>query len=343
MYAACLAAPPESDAIGNPTSEMSLHRMASLGALHRGHLGAHHGPHHGAALGHEDPMQQLQQRAQEAQHGGYQGGQAEAQQPAAQPQQVAPSQAQAQGQTASSQAQAQPQQAPQPAVAPSHAQAAQAQAPPTPQAQAPAAPSGGADVLQRRAGEQLLRCPSIPKRPDKKQDKDPQTGGGLRRDSLGASTVAEDTVSLWAEDPLGVVEDFEPWQAYAELPETVPAASLAPTAAVAVPPLPLPLHTPVESSFTAQPDGGDGAPVEAAAAARREPGRQRQQWQQIFEGCVDAVAALVGTGYLLLQAARFDQRAPAAVGQLSCGLKRLSISSNASTASAACAPILMEA
>jgi hypothetical protein len=57
------------------------------------------------------------------------------------------------------------------------------------------------------------------------------------------------------------------------------------------------------------------------AALAREADRARQ-WQ-LFHGCRDAVAALVGTGYLLLQAAGFSRRAPAAVDGFSSGLRRL--------------------
>jgi hypothetical protein len=62
------------------------------------------------------------------------------------------------------------------------------------------------------------------------------------------------------------------------------------------------------------------APAGAAAAAA---GAAPDPLAALFQG--DAVAALVGTGYLLLRAAGFDRRTPAAVGRLSVGLRQQSV------------------
>ncbi|GBF98321.1 hypothetical protein Rsub_10984 [Raphidocelis subcapitata] len=54
---------------------------------------------------------------------------------------------------------------------------------------------------------------------------------------------------------------------------------------------------------------------------------------QLFAACDDAVAALVGCGYLLLRAARFDARAPEALSRMTMGLRRVSLARRSSAAS----------
>lgn len=67
------------------------------------------------------------------------------------------------------------------------------------------------------------------------------------------------------------------------------------------------------------------AAVAARAAEAARP-------QGLFAGTGDAVAALVGVGYLILSAARFDRRAPGAVERLSTGLRRMTAQRTASMA-----------
>lgn len=75
--------------------------------------------------------------------------------------------------------------------------------------------------------------------------------------------------------------------------------------------------------------GGGGVPSvstpegRAALAAMAAAAQRRHRWAP-FEGCTDIVAALVGTGYLLMRAARFSQRAPRVLDRLSTGLRRMS-------------------
>jgi len=61
----------------------------------------------------------------------------------------------------------------------------------------------------------------------------------------------------------------------------------------------------------------------AAIAELTRQAQEAGQWQ-LFYGCTNAVAALVGTGYLLLRAAGFNRRAPQAIEGLSSGLRRWS-------------------
>jgi hypothetical protein len=70
--------------------------------------------------------------------------------------------------------------------------------------------------------------------------------------------------------------------------------------------------------------GAAAAVAASAAAARTAPrGAPQHPLAALFQG--DAVAALVGTGYLLLRAAGFDTRTPHAVERLSLGLRRQSV------------------
>ncbi|KAI8464853.1 MAG: hypothetical protein J3K34DRAFT_525846 [Monoraphidium minutum] len=194
QFAACLAAPPESDAIGAVTPEFSLQRMASLSALQR-----------------TPPLATR-----------------EATQPAT----------------------------------------------------APATPAAAA---RRGAGGELLRSPSVQPETNKKRAKG--LHGGARQDSVGA------------DNPFGFETPRED-DTMADADAATPGAS-----------------TPEGRAALAAAAAAAAATAAAAAAAR--------PWQ-LFAGADDAVAALVGVGYLLMRAARFDRRTPRAVEHLSSELRRLS-------------------
>jgi len=163
----------------------------------------------------------------------------------------------------------------------------------------------------KRGGGELLRSPSVQQSDNKKGKKVAGTQGGMRRDSGQLADALIQAAMEGEEEGAGAglgggggggggAGARAQWDATG-------------------------LSTPGGRAALAAAASVGGRAVVVGGSGGLPLAQEQPPLTQLFDGCTNAVAALVGTGYLLLQAAGFNRRAPQAIDGLSSGLKRMSM------------------